>query len=71
VKRVGPAEAEMVRTLIAGLRNPEVAAAIVILVNRAGEKEIVAIGDAGCTVDARQVVVDVVAPARRAAAVVA
>jgi hypothetical protein len=55
------AEFQFVRRLIAGLRNPEVAAAVVILVNRAGDREYFSIGDPGTTVT---VDVEVTRPAR-------
>ena len=44
------AEFEMVRRLIAGLRNPQVVAAVVILVDRAGNREYFSIGDEGTSV---------------------
>jgi hypothetical protein len=56
------AEIEMVRRLISGLRNPEVAVAVVILADRSGRVEHFSIGDDGTTVDVK---VDVTQPTRR------
>jgi hypothetical protein len=58
------AEFQFVRRLIAGLRNPQVAAAAVILVDRAGRQEYFTIADEGTRW--LSVNVDVKSPARTA-----
>jgi hypothetical protein len=57
------AEFQFVRRLIAGLRNPQVAAAAVILVDRAGRQEYFTIADEGTRW--LSVKVDVKSPGRR------
>jgi len=58
-------EIDLVRDLIRGLRNPQVAAAVVILADRAGNVETFGIGDDGQSTEPDRVIVETIKTALR------